>query len=73
MHLKLSDVLCLQKIRVYETPNSGCWGMQRVRAEAHLQAAGETLCSFTWGYDDAPSQQETVTEDGPVPVGAPQE
>ena len=48
----------------------------KVRAgdnQTHLKAARETFSSSTLGYDDAPNHQGVVTEDGPVPLSAPQE
>lgn len=35
--------------------------------QTHLKAAGEKLCTSTWGYGDTRNQQETFTEMGHCP------
>ena len=68
MYLKLSDVLCLQKVR----QKSGRSGIQKVLAEA----SGPSLISngswgkvtpLHWGDDNVYTQQETLTKNNLCP------
>ena len=72
VHLKLSGVLCLQKVRQMVFAH-GYKQLGPGDNQTSLKVAVEKFCSTTRGYDDAQSQQKAVTEDIPSPLSAPQE
>ena len=65
-YLKLSDVLCLQKVRIYKMSNAGRLELQTVRAEAwgqqtDLKAAVKKFCYAPRGYDSDTQTQQAIS------------
>ena len=62
MYLKLSYVLCLQKVRqMAVTQEYEQLGPRPDDNQTYLKVAREKFWSSTRGYDDAQTQQEAVT------------